>query len=113
MEVRALAANQPVAPRKARLVCDAIRGRTVFEALGLLEYMPHRSARILLKLVRSAAANAENNHNLNPDRLIVKRAVADEARMLKRFRPRSRGRVAPQLKRYSHIAVVVEGEDRF
>jgi large subunit ribosomal protein L22 len=113
MEVRALAANQPVAPRKARLVCNAIKGRSVIEALGLLEFMPHRTARILLKLVRSAIANAENNHNLNPDRLTVKRAVADEARNLKRFRARSRGRAAPQLKRYSHIEVIVEGDDRF
>jgi large subunit ribosomal protein L22 len=113
MEVRALASDQPVAPRKARLVCDAIKGRSVVEALGLLEYMPHRTAKILHKLVRSAVANAENNHNLNPDLLTVKRAVADEARTLKRFRARSRGRVAPQLKRYSHIEVIVEGDDRF
>lgn len=112
MEVRALASNQPVAPRKARLVCEAIKGRTVFEALGLLEFMPQRSAKILLKLVRSAAANAENNHSLNPDRLIVKRAVADEARSLKRFRARSRGRTSPLIKRYSHIEVIVEGDDR-
>ena len=82
MEVRALASNQPIAPRKARLVLNAIRGRGVVEALGVLEYMPQQTARIVSKLVRSAAANAENNHNLNPDRLIVKRAVADDARTL-------------------------------
>ena len=110
MEVRALASNQPVAPRKARLVLDAIKGRSVFEALGLLEYMPQRSARIVHKLVRSAAANAENNFNLDPDRLVVKRALAGDARTLKRYRARSRGRTSPQLKRYSHIEVVVEGE---
>jgi large subunit ribosomal protein L22 len=110
MEVRALASNQPVAPRKARLVLDAIKGRSVFEALGLLEYMPQRSARIVHKLVRSAAANAENNFNIDPDRLVVKRAFAGDARTLKRFRARSRGRTSPQLKRYSHIEVVVEGE---
>jgi large subunit ribosomal protein L22 len=110
MEVRALASNQPVAPRKARLVLDAIKGRSVFEALGLLEYMPQRSARIVHKLVRSAAANAENNYNIDPDRLVVKRALAGDARTLKRYRARSRGRTSPQLKRYSHIEVVVEGE---
>jgi len=110
MEVRALASNQPVAPRKARLVLDAIKGRSVFEALGLLEYMPQRSARIVHKLVRSAAANAENNYNIDPDRLVVKRVVAGDARTLKRYRARSRGRTSPQLKRYSHIEVVVEGE---
>lgn len=113
MEVRALASNQPISPRKARLVLNAIKGRSVFEALGVLEFMPQPSAKIVLKLVRSAAANAENNHNLNPDRLVVKRAEANDARTLKRFRPRSRGRVSPVLKRYSHIEVVVEGDDRF
>lgn len=113
MEVRALASNQPVTPRKARLVLAAIKGRPVFEAVGMLEYMPQRSARIVLKLVRSATANAENNFNLNPDRLVVKRAIAGDARTLKRFRARSRGRVNPLLKRYSHIEIVVEGEEAF
>ena len=103
MEVRALASNQPVSPRKVRLVLAAIRGRSVDEALGMLEFMPQRSAR----------ANAENNHNLNPDRLVVKRALADDGRMLKRFRARSRGRVSPLLRRHSHIEIVVEGDEGF
>ena len=60
--------------------------------------------------MKSAAANAENNYDLDPDRLIVKRAIAGDARTLKRFRARSRGRVSPDLKRYSHIEIVVEGD---
>lgn len=110
MEVRALATNQPVATRKVRVVLDLIKGRPVEEALALLNVLPQPSARIVWKTVKSAAANAENNFNLDPDRLVVKKAVADDARRLKRFRARSRGRVAPQLKRYSHIEIVVEGE---
>jgi large subunit ribosomal protein L22 len=111
MEVRALAADQPVAPRKVRLVLNMILGRSVDEALTLLQFMPQRSARIVWKVVKSAAANAENNFDLNPDGLRVKKAVAGDARTLKRFRARSRGRMAPTLKRYSHIEVVVEGDE--
>ena len=111
MEVRALANDQPVAPRKVRLVLDMVRGRTVDEALSLLEFMPQPSARIVWKVIKSAAANAENNFDLNPDGLKIKSAVAGDARTLKRYRARSRGRMAPVLKRYSHIEVVVEGDE--
>ena len=113
MEVRALASNQPVSPRKVRLVLDRIKGRPVGEALALLEFMPQPSARMVWKTVKSAAANAENNYDLNPDRLVVKSAIAGDARVLKRFRPRSRGRVSPQLKRHSHIEIVVEGDELY
>ena len=109
MEVHALAKDQPVAPQKVRLILDAIKGRSVDEALNLLQFMPQRSARIVWKVVKSAAANAENNFDVNPDGLRVKSASADDARTLKRFRARSRGRTAPMVKRYSHIEVVVEG----
>ena len=111
MEVRALANDQPVAPRKVRLVLDMVRGRTVDEALSLLEFMPQPSARIVWKVIKSAAANAENNFDLTPGRLRVKSAVAGDARTLKRYRARSRGRMAPVLKRYCHIEVVVEGDE--
>jgi large subunit ribosomal protein L22 len=113
MEVRALASNQPVSPRKVRLVLDQIRGLPVQQAVLVLEYLPQPSAKIVLKTVKSAAANAENNYNLNPDRLLVKRAVAGDARTLKRFRARSRGRVSPLLKRSAHIEIVVEGNEGF
>ena len=113
MEVRALATNQPVSPRKVRLVLDQIRGLPVDQALSVLEFLAQPSARIVWKTVKSAAANAENNFNLDPDRLIVKRAVAGDARTLKRFRARSRGRASPLLKRSSHIEIVVEGNEGF
>ena len=110
MEVRALATDQPVSPRKVRLVLDQIEGMPVAEALALLEFLPAPSARMVHKVVRSAVANAENNFDLNPDGLVIKRAVADGGRTRKRFKARSRGRVAPRLKRYAHIEVIVEGD---
>ena len=79
----------------------------------MLEYLPQPSAKIVLKTVKSAAANAENNYNLDPDRLLVKRAFANEAPTLKRFRARSRGRATPVLKRSAHIEIVVEGNEGF
>ena len=113
MEVRAVASDQPVSPRKVRLVLAKIEGMPVAEALALLEFLPAPSARMVHKVVRSAAANAENNYDLNPDALVIKRATAGDGRMLKRFKARSRGRVAPRLKRYAHIEVIVEGDEFF
>lgn len=110
MEVRAISKNQPVAPRKVRLLLDLIHGRPVEEALAILDHLPQQSARMVWKTVKSAAANAENNFGLDPDGLVVKHAVAGEGRKLRRYKARSRGRVAPRVKRYSHIEVVVEGE---
>ena len=113
MEVRALARDQKISPRKVRLVLDLIRGRPAPEALTMLRFLPQPSARIVWKTLRSAMANAENNFNLDPDALVVKRAQAGDARTLKRFKARSRGRVAPRLKRYAHIEIVVDGEEAF
>ncbi|MCY4639144.1 MAG: 50S ribosomal protein L22 [Chloroflexi bacterium] len=109
-EVRALATNQPVSPRKARLVLEAIRGLPVGEALEVLGALPQPSARIIRSVVRSAAANAENNHALDPDGLRVKSAIAGDATRLRRYKARSRGRVAPRITRLCHIEIVVEGE---
>src|SRR5262245_6535411 len=105
MEVRALASNQPVSPRKVRLVLEQIKGRPVQEAVTILEFLQQPSAKLVLKCVKSAAANAENNYNLNPDRLHVKTATAGDARMIKRFKARSRGRAAPILHRSAHIEI--------
>jgi len=109
MEVRALAKNQPISPHKVRLMLGVIEGKPVEEALTLLHLMPQPSARLVWKVLKSAASNAENNFDLNPDGLRVKKAVAGDGRTLKRWRARSRGRAAPILKRSAHIEVVVEG----
>ena len=108
METRAIAKGIRVSPRKVRLIVDAIRGRSVDEALATLRFMPSPTARLVAKVVKSAAANAENNFQASPRFLRVVGAQVDGARMLKRHRPRSRGRVSPILKRSSHITIVVE-----
>ncbi len=111
MEVRASGKYVGVSPRKVRLVLEHLPGRRVQDALTMLRYMPVPSARMVEKVVKSAAANAENNYQLPPDELRIKAAYAGEARRLKRFRPRARGRVAPRLRRLSHITVIVEDQE--
>ena len=107
IEVRAIARNVPGSPRKAGLVADVIRGKRVPDALATLQFLPHRAARNFAKVVKSAAANAETNFNLDPTELYIVRVTADKGRTLKRFRPKARGRVGPILKRSSHLTVVV------
>jgi len=95
-----------MSPQKVRRVLDTIRGKPVGEALAILRFLPHKATVPIAKVVQSASANAENNFNLDTDELLVTRCYADEARTLKRFRPRARGR-ANILKRSSHVTVVV------
>jgi large subunit ribosomal protein L22 len=110
MEVRAVTKNTGIPPRKARLLIDMVRGKKVEEALTMLKYTPSPSAQIVAKAIKSAAANAESVFQLSPSELKILEIFADEARTLKRFRPRSRGRVSPILKRSSHITVIVTEE---
>ncbi|MDG1989925.1 MAG: 50S ribosomal protein L22 [Dehalococcoidia bacterium] len=110
MEVIAKAFNQPIAPRKVRLVLDSVRGQKVNDAYDILDVLPHKSARLVRNVILSAVANAKNNKGIPTENLIIKKAYADEGRTLKRFKARSRGRTAPRLKRYSHINIIVEEE---
>ena len=110
MEVRAITKDTGVPPRKARLLVNMVRGKKVDEALSMLQFTPSPSAKILAKTIKSAAANAESAYQMMPSELKIVEIFADEARTLKRFRPRSRGRVSPVLKRSSHITVVVSEE---
>ncbi len=107
MEVKAIAKDTGVSPRKVRPLIDMVRGKKVDEALSLLRFAPTPTARMVAKVIKSAAANAENNYEMTPSDLKIVSIFAGEARTLKRFRPRSRGRVSPILKRSSHITVVV------
>ena len=107
MEVRAIAKNTGVSPRKARLLIDMVRGKKVDEALTMLKFVPSPTARVVAKVIKSAAANAENVFQMSPTDLRIVGIFADEARTLKRFRARARGRVSPVLKRSSHITVIV------
>ncbi len=111
MEVRAVAKDTGVAPRKVRLLVDMVRGKKVDEALTVLRFTPSPTARIVAKVIKSAAANAENNFQMPPEDLKIVRIFADEAQTLKRFRPRSRGRASPILKRSSHITVIVAEQE--
>ncbi len=110
MDVKAVAKTVRVTPRKARLVLDNIRGKSVEEALAMLEFTPNQAAGAVAKVVKSAAANAEHNHQLNRDELYIKACYADEGLVLKRFMPRAKGSAAQILKRTSHITVVVSDE---
>ena len=108
MEVSATAKYLPVSARKMRLVLDQLPGKRVEEAMTMLRFLPTPHARLVEKVVRSAAANAENNYALDTAELRIKRAYADESRTLKRFRPKARGRVGSIFHRTSHVTVVVE-----
>ena len=108
MEVRASRQDMGVSPRKVRLILDRLPGLTVDQALALLRYVQSPHARTVSKVVLSAASNAENNFDLDVDDMVIKRAFADEGRTQQRFRPRSRGRVSPILKRSSHITIILD-----
>ena len=111
MEVRAVAKDTGISARKVRLMVNMVRGKKVDEALSLLRFTPSPTARVVAKVIKSAAANAENNFQMSPSDLKVVRIFADEAPTLKRFRPRARGRVGPILKRSSHITVIVAEQE--
>ncbi len=107
MEVRAISKDTGVSSRKMRLLVNMVRGMRVDEALNVLRFAPTPNAVIVAKTIKSAAANAENNFQMTPSDLKIVKITADEARTLKRFRPRARGRANQILKRSSHITVVV------
>jgi large subunit ribosomal protein L22 len=104
-EVRAVAKWVRMSPRKARLVAEHIRGRSVPEARTVLAFTQRAAAREIEKVLRSAVANAEANHGLNGDNLIVSAAYVDEGPVMKRWRARARGRVARIKKPTCHITV--------
>ena len=108
MEVSATAKYLPVSARKVRLVLDQLCGKRIEEAIVMLRLLPTPHARLVEKVVKSAAANAENNYALDTGELRIKRAYAGEGRTLKRFKAKARGRAAPILRRTSHVTVVVE-----
>ena len=111
MEVRAIAKDTGISSRKIRLIVDMVRGKKVDEALTILKFASTPTARVVAKVVKSAAANAENNFQMSASDLKIVKIFADEARTLKRYRPRSRGSVSPILKRSSHITVIVAGQE--
>ena len=107
MRVSATAKYQRGSTRKTRLVTEAIKGRPVEEAANLLKFMPQHAAADVLSVLKSATANAENNHNLSAEDLIVADAQANEGPTIKRWRPRAQGRAFPIHKPMTHITIVV------
>jgi len=112
MEVRAVAKDTGISTHKVRPLVDMVRGKKVDEALTILRFTPTPKASVIAKVVKSAAANAENNFQMSPSALKIVSIFANEARALKRYRPRSRGQASPIRKRSSHITVIIaEQED--
>jgi ribosomal protein L22 len=105
--VRARARYVRTSARKARMVCGHLRGKSVQEARAILAFTPRDAARDWSKLLESAVANAENNHELLEDDLVVREAYADEGPTIKRFRPRAMGRATPIRKRTSHLTITL------
>jgi ribosomal protein L22 len=105
--VKAKARYVRIAPRKARLIADQVRGMHIEKARALLQFSPRGAAHDIHKLINSAAANAENNHDLIGDEMRVASITVDEGPTLRRFRPRAMGRATPINKRTSHIAVAL------
>ena len=108
MEVRASLQRVRVSPRKARLVVDLVRGKKVSDAIAMLRFVPNKAAEDIEKLLKSVSANAENNYDLDPQDLWVKAIYADDASQMRRFKPKSRGRVGKILRRSCHITVIAE-----
>ncbi|MGD8367356.1 MAG: 50S ribosomal protein L22 [Desulfobacterales bacterium] len=107
MEVRAVAKYMRISPRKVRMLTEAVKGKPVEAALDILKFMPQKAASMVEKIMRSAVANADQRPEVDVDALVVANVVADPGPVLKRFRPRARGRATRILKRTSHITVIL------
>lgn len=108
MEVKAEAKYQRISPLKVNYIAKEIRGKQVDEALNILKFTNKKGAKLLFDVLKSAIANAENNNNLSRENLYVKKAYANDAPTMKRWRPKAKGAAYPILKRSSHIGVLIE-----
>jgi len=111
MEAKATAKYVRMSSIKLQPVVALVRGKDLEEALNILKFTPGRGAEAVEKVVKSAAANAENNHNMNPDNLYVAEVYAHKGPTMKRWRAGSRGRAFPILKRSSHIGVTLREKE--
>jgi large subunit ribosomal protein L22 len=112
MSVLAIAKGVRMSPRKVGVVAGLVRGRTVEDALVILEHTPRRSAMAVKKTIQSARANADHNHNYKPDTLRIVEISVTPGPRLKRYRPAAHGRALPFERKTAHIRVVVDGEQR-
>jgi large subunit ribosomal protein L22 len=108
MEAKAYLKYTRISPRKVSIVCDLIRGKKVDEAIAIMTYTPKAACEPLLKLLNSAVANAENNHSMDKEKLVVSQIFATPGPILKRIRPRAQGRAFHIYKRSSHVTIAVK-----
>ena len=108
MEVRAYLKSARLSPQKACLVADMVRGLDVEKALDVLSFSKQKGAVLIKKLLDSAISNAENNHQYDIDNLFVKEAFVGKSLVMKRFRPRAKGRASPIKKPFSRITIILE-----
>lgn len=107
MKVQALKRKFRMSPQKVREVVRQIQGMNAVEAMNVLRFVPRKSARAVAQTLKSAIANAENNHGLSPEKLVVERAAAETAGGFKRFIPKARGSAGPIVKRSCHIRIIL------
>ena len=112
METRAYLKGTRLSPQKAALVADQIRGKKIDEAMDFLTFNKQKGSAVIKKLLESAIANAENNHQLDIDKLVVKEATVGKSMVLKRFRPRARGRSGKILKPFSKVKILVQEKEK-
>ena len=111
MEVRAHLGRVRVSPRKARLVIDLCRGKRVLDAQAIMRFTPNKTAYDVERLLKSVAANAENNYDLDPEDLWIKAIYADDGPSYRRFKAKARGRVGRIQRRTCHITVIAEDRE--
>ncbi|MDD5121050.1 MAG: 50S ribosomal protein L22 [Patescibacteria group bacterium] len=107
MEVRAIARHLRISPKKMRLVVDVVRNLSVTQAEDQLQFVPRRGSAFILKVLRSALANAEYNFNFKKDNLFIKKIIVNEGPALKRWMPKAFGRATPLKKRSSHLEIIL------
>ncbi len=111
MDVRAKTTHLPISAQKLRLVCDQVRGMDAEEALTVLKFMPHKGASLLVKVIDSALANAEENFELNRQDLFISKVFADEGPRQQRYKAGARGRYKPRVKPSAHVTVILSEYD--
>ena len=111
MKVNSVAKNIGIPSRKVKLIVDMVRGKKVDRALDILKFVPTPAARAVSKVIKSAAANAENNFEMTAADLVITDIFANEGQTIKRYRSQARGRVSPMLRRSTHITVFVSEEE--
>jgi len=110
-EARAIARYIHTAPRKLRLVMDAVRGKSVLQAKAILKFTPKRAAKVIAKVLESAVANAENNFGMDAESLFISLAFIDGGPIMYRWMPKARGMATRIRKRTSHITIVVKEKE--